>query len=133
MTAIHQCCQGPSRRQWLQSAACGFGGLALAGLLGERNAAAATHDWPTAWGENLILECFYEPVLNHGNRWLPERRSEVEQHVAPASRSSFVSDAAPYPIYTISRTTFWIVTALVVMAIVWSLGRRGAVAEASLV
>jgi hypothetical protein len=40
MTLVHQCCQGPSRRQWLQSAACGFGGLALAGLLGERAAAA---------------------------------------------------------------------------------------------
>ena len=99
----------------------------------ERNAAAATHDWPVAWGENLILERFYEPVLDYGNRWPPEQRAEIEQHVTSANTNSYVSDAAPYPIYRIPRMTFWLVTALGVMAVVWCFGRRGAVAEASLV
>jgi hypothetical protein len=52
----------------------------------QRNVAWADGDLSTAWRENLILETFYEPVLDTpnyasltGSRWPPEQRAEAER------------------------------------------------------
>jgi hypothetical protein len=65
------------------------------------------------WKENLILERFFEPVLDFptystpsGARWRPEQRANVEASEAADPRA-YVSDANPYPIYTWSPWTFW--------------------------
>ena len=82
-----------------------------------RNIAVGTHDWSTAWSENLILERFYAPVLNHGYRLPEEQRAAIARDAGTNNRVSYVSDAAPYPIYVVRRSVFWGATALIVVAI----------------
>jgi hypothetical protein len=62
--------------------------------------------WAT-WYENLILEKYFAPVLDHptyrtpeGGRWPAEQRANVEAAVAGTGQRPFVSDAAPFPIYS---------------------------------
>jgi hypothetical protein len=78
-----------------------------------RNEAADGTDRWRAWHENTILETFFAPVLDLGSRWPPEQRSEAES-TALADRSSYRSDAEPYPIVTLDRSTFWAPVALIV-------------------
>ena len=88
-----------------------------------RNRAWDAGDVRTAVEENLILERFYAPVLDTpsfvsrtGHRWSPEHRNEADtrfkQH---ADASPYLSDANTYPIFTWSRTMFWMVVAALVM------------------
>ncbi len=95
-----------------------------------RNAAVGIQDWSTAWSENLILERFYAPVLDYGHRWLDEERSTIERSAAGTKGESYVSDAAPYPMYVIRRSMLWGATALVAAMIVWLSGRGRKAAQA---
>ena len=63
--------------------------------------------------ENTILETFFTPVLDLGSRWLPEQRTAAEANALP-DRASYRSDAEPYPIVVIDRSTFWAPVALIV-------------------
>jgi VanZ family protein len=85
-----------------------------------RNLAITAGDPWTAWNENAILERFYAPVLDRGARWPAEQRSVIEQSAHGSARGSYVSDAAPYPIYLVRRSTFWLATVLIGVATLWS-------------
>ena len=90
-----------------------------------RNTAITDGDAATAWGENLILEKYYAPVLDRGSRLSPEQRTDIEQRVHTVSARDFVSTAQPYPIYIAPRGLFWVTTALTIAATVWLfLGHR---------
>jgi len=82
------------------------------------------------WGENLILERYFAPVLDiptyaspKGNRWSPEQRADLEQRAAHAPML-FVSAAEPYPIVNWSkatyRTTVLLVAAVLVSGVFFS-------------
>ena len=65
------------------------------------------------WKENLILERFFEPVLDFptystpsGARWPRQQRANLEASEASDARA-YVSDANPYPIYTWRPWAFW--------------------------
>ncbi len=69
-----------------------------------RNDAAEHGDLGAAWQENLILETYFAPVLDHpsyasprGARWTPAQRADVQARATPIP--GFVSTANPYPIY----------------------------------
>ncbi len=95
-----------------------------------RNIAVGLGDWGTAWSENDILERFYPPVLEWGSRWSRDLRSDIEQRARGSARRPYVSDAAPYPIYVVRRSTFWLVTLLIGAVILW-LTRGSAFAKAA--
>lgn len=93
-----------------------------------RNEGTGLHTWK----ENLILERFFEPVLQFptystpkGARWPPDQRANVEArelvHDGP-----YVSDANPYPIYTWSPVVFWLVVTGLIAAVVFVIVRAGA-------
>jgi VanZ family protein len=84
-----------------------------------RNNAVGTRDWDAAWGENVILERFYAPVLDRLGRWSIEQKAAVERSRAGRARSPYVSDAMPYPIYVVRRSMFWLLVGLISGAIVW--------------
>jgi VanZ family protein len=84
-----------------------------------RNAAAEMGDARTAWGENAILERFYAPALDRLGRWSIEQRTRIEQNAGRAWPSAYVSDAAPYPIYVVSRAVFWLLVVVIVSAVIW--------------
>jgi hypothetical protein len=48
---------------------------------------------------------------------------EVERNARGLERASYRSDAAPYPIYVISRPVFWTITLLVAGAVMWLASR----------
>ena len=91
-------------------------------------------DGNEAWGENLILERFYAPVLDtstyaspEGNRWSAEQRANMEARLDPRA-PAFVSAANPYPIWVWPRALFWSISisvALVCLATAMFSGRRG--------
>ena len=91
-------------------------------------------DIDEAWGENLILEGFFGPVLDtatyaspNGNRWPAEQRAEVAMRVG-AVPMPFVSTAEPYPIVTWPQGLYWSVVAavaLLLVAVPLALGRAG--------
>ncbi len=89
-----------------------------------RNRAWDAGDAGTAVEENLILERFFAPVLDTpsfvsrtGHRWSPAHRAEAEARFKQRASSppSFVSDANTYPIFTWSRSVFWMVVAALVL------------------
>src|SRR5206468_1616878 len=89
-----------------------------------RNLAWGAADMFTAVRENRILEMFYAPVLDTpsyvsrtGHRWPPEQRAEAERR-AGADPRSYVSAAAPIPIYIWPRSWFWSLVAALVCGIV---------------
>ena len=89
-----------------------------------RNELLAANDARGAWMENLILEKYYEPVLDTpsyvsrtGHRWSPEQRSVVQSR-AGAADPSYISTANPYPIYAWSRLGFWFAS-LAAAAVLW--------------
>ena len=84
-----------------------------------RNTAITDGDAATAWGENLILETYYAPVLDRGSRLSPEQRTEIERRVHTVFARDFVSTAPPYPIYIAPRGRFWVTTALAIAAVFW--------------
>ena len=92
-----------------------------------RNEALGDGDSSAAWNENLILEEFYAPVLGLGSRWMPEQREQVAATV-PVDPSAYVSDAEPYPIFTVSRWQWWAGAALA-LAIVWGVAAMSTAAN----
>ena len=94
-----------------------------------RNNAVGTGDWHAAWGENVILERFYAPVLDRLGRWSIEQKTTVERSLAARTRDPYVSDAVPYPIYVVRRSTFWLLAGLISGAIVWLCARAGNASE----
>jgi VanZ family protein len=88
----------------------------------QRNIALGRRDWWTALREDAILEQFYAPVLEIRGRWSAEQRSDVERNAPRSERAPYRSDAAPYPIFVISRPVFWTMALLVtafVMGLTW--------------
>ena len=90
----------------------------------ERNRAWGVGDSFTAWRENMILETYFAPVLDTATydtptppRWPPAQRAQAAAIVGP-DPGFYMSRAAPYPIYTWSRLTYWISVAVIVAAIV---------------
>ena len=91
-----------------------------------RNNADSDRDPWTAWNENLILERYYAPVLDRGSRWSAGRRTAMEQRARGVVRASYVSAAAPYPIYITRRGPFWGVTILLIAVVAGLVaGRHG--------
>ena len=90
----------------------------------QRNIALGRRDWSTALGEDTILEQFYAPVLDLRGRWPPEQRLEFEQNAPGLERSSYRSDAAPYPIYVINRPLFWAIILFMAASVMWLTSRR---------
>ena len=84
-----------------------------------RNMAAGSGDARTAWGENLILEKYFRPVLDLGFRWPREQYDSTAATARNASPAMYVSHAAPYSIYVIDRRAFWSLAALLAGVIVW--------------
>ena len=84
----------------------------------ERNRRWDGGDIAAAWRENLILERFFEPVLDrqtyaslNGNRWPPEHRADAEARGAGLT-APFVSAAEPYPILAWSKGLYWFAVVL---------------------
>jgi len=83
------------------------------------------------WKENLILERFFDPVLEYrtystpsGARWPQEQRANVEaQHGHDAT--PYVSTANPYPIYAWNAVTYWAMVAAVVAVAVFGIMKVG--------
>lgn len=76
-----------------------------------------------AWHENLILERFFAPVIDiptyaspNPNRWPLEQRQNMEASIKGID-TPFVSAAEPYPIVTWPKSTYWIIVAAVVIAL----------------
>ena len=88
-----------------------------------RNTAIGTGDWSAALGEDAILERFYSPVLDRLGRLSSGQRADIEHNIRGTAAGSYVSDAVPYPIYTVRRSSFWLVTMVVSGGIVWLAGR----------
>jgi hypothetical protein len=83
-----------------------------------RNLAWSEGDVHRAWGENRILEKFFEPMLDtptyaglNGHRWPREQRADAEARASSYPSSAFVSDAEPYPILVWPHAAFWTVVA----------------------
>jgi hypothetical protein len=94
-----------------------------------RNNAIGTDDWEAAWGENLILERFYAPVLDRLGRLSIEQKAVIERSLAGRARNPYLSDAVPYPIYVVQRPMFWLLACLISGAIVWFCARAGDASE----
>jgi hypothetical protein len=87
-----------------------------------RNRAITEGDLSAAWNENAILERFYAPVLDRGDRWSDGQRAEIAQHARTSTPTAYVSDAEPYPIYATRARTVW-AAAAVLAAVIVSLWR----------
>jgi VanZ like family len=77
------------------------------------------------WRENLILERYFNPVLDiptyaspKGNRWGPDQRVNLQVRVAQVPMP-FISAAEPYPIVSWSKTTY-VTTVLIVATVLMS-------------
>jgi hypothetical protein len=88
----------------------------------EGNVLAARH-------ENLILEKYYAPVLDtpsylsaSGHRWPAEQREHAESWPGPGFMI-YVSDALPYPVWTLPSRVFWLMLTTLVAVVVWLLRR----------
>ena len=94
-----------------------------------RNNAVGAGEWNAAWGENVILERFYAPVLDRLGRWSIEQKAGFERSLGGRARGPYVSDAVPYPIYVVRRSIFWLIVLLVSGAMVWFCARDGRASE----
>jgi VanZ family protein len=88
-----------------------------------RNRAIGAGDWSAALGEDAILERFYSPVLDRLGHLSREQRTEIELNIPRTGGTPYVSDAVPYPIYTVRRSRFWSVTLLLTVGILWLFAR----------
>jgi hypothetical protein len=88
-----------------------------------RNVAWTSADLFTAWRENLILERFFEPVLERpsdgasaGARWSPDQRAlaATQMQFDPAF---YLSHAAPLPIAEWPSWCLWLSVGAIVVAI----------------
>jgi hypothetical protein len=89
-----------------------------------RNTAWDEGDAAEAWGENLILERYFEPMLDTptytslvGHRWPAGQRDDAKRRLPAAASVPFVSDAEPYPIIAWPPPAYWGLVGLLVAAI----------------
>ena len=91
-----------------------------------------------AFEENRILERFFAPVLDTpsyvsrtGHRWAAAQRADGEARAGQAliERRPYVSDAHLYPIFSWSKTVFWLVVAALAIAVLVPLRFRAAPAS----
>lgn len=94
-----------------------------------RNNAIGTDNWDAAWGEDVILERFYAPVLDRLGRLSIEQKAGIERSLGGRAQGPYLSDAAPYPIYVVQRSMFWLIVLLVSGVIVWFSARAGSASE----
>jgi hypothetical protein len=92
-----------------------------------RNEGTGLHTWK----ENLILERFFDPVLQYptystpsGARWPPEQRANAEAQYGH-DPAPYVSDANPYPIYPWNPMPFWTTVAAVMAVAVFGIMKVG--------
>jgi len=83
------------------------------------------------WRENLILERFFDPVLQYptystpsGARWPAEQRANAEAQYGH-DPAPYVSNANPYPIYTWNPMAFWASVAVVIAVAVFGIMKVG--------
>ena len=88
-----------------------------------RNMAIGRREWRVAVREDAILERFYAPVAGIRGRWSAEQRSEFERNARGLEQEPYRSDAAPYPIYVMSRAVFWTITLLIAASVMWLASR----------
>lgn len=103
--------------------------------LQRRNEHLSAGDRWAASRENLIVERYFGPVLalaDPAARWSPDARAAIDAEAGHRD-ARYVSDAAPYPIFTVSRGAFWLATAafLAVAGLYALSGRRSAVPAAT--
>lgn len=67
---------------------------------------AWTSDVDTAWGENLILEKYFAPVLRAGQAWPAAQRADAAARHRVDSGRRFESHAERYPILTWNKPLF---------------------------
>jgi hypothetical protein len=86
-----------------------------------RNEDWTAGNYSGAWNENLILERFYQPVLDTssyalpgGGRWPAAQRADAAARTG-AQAAPFVSDAQPYPVFIWPKPLFWSAVALVML------------------
>ncbi len=79
-----------------------------------RNGLWAANDFTRARLENLVLERFFEPVLDtstyalpHGGRWPAAQQAEADTRARPLS-GPFFSDAEPYTMVAWPKLHFWL-------------------------
>jgi VanZ family protein len=94
-----------------------------------RNNAIGTGDWDAAWGENVILERFYAPVLDRLGHLSIEQKAGIERSLAGRARGPYISDAVPYPIYVVRRSIFWLVAVLISGTMIWFFARAASASE----
>ena len=92
-----------------------------------RNEGTGLHTWK----ENLILERFFDPVLQYptystpsGARWPLEQRANAEARYGH-DPAPYISGANPYPIYTWNAMPFWTTSAVVIAAAVLGIMKAG--------
>jgi VanZ family protein len=98
-----------------------------------RNVAWTEGNAAAAWAENLILEKYYEPVLDTpsyisraGHRWPAEQRADAERRAEGLVRVSYVSDAYPYRLFAWRRIPYWAIVGLAAAGLLWPwLAARG--------
>jgi VanZ family protein len=94
----------------------------------ERNRQWAAGHVRAAWQENLILEKYYDAVLDApsyvsatGHRWPAPQRADAAARVGTdptgAAAAAYVSQAYPYPIVLWSRRRFWMSVAPILAGI----------------
>jgi VanZ family protein len=87
-----------------------------------RNRAWSAGEPRTAWRENLILERYFEPVLDIGHRWPAAQRDDAERRERSESGTpAFDSDAFPYPLYRVYPSELWAL-AVAAAGCVWLIG-----------
>lgn len=81
-----------------------------------RNAAWEGGDAKAAWRENLVLEKYFQPVLDApsyvsptGHRWHPDHRADAEARARATAGEPFTSRAYPYPLYYWPPWALWLV------------------------
>jgi hypothetical protein len=87
-----------------------------------RNELAGDGEYVAAFRENQILERFFAPVLDtitfavpEVSRWPADQKADMASRAQPDTRR-YVSDAAPYPIYTWRPDVFWVLISLFIVA-----------------
>ncbi|HEX5108282.1 MAG TPA: VanZ family protein [Vicinamibacterales bacterium] len=95
-----------------------------------RNEAAGAGDALMAWRENEILERFFSPILDWPtyaapmpSRWPPAQREDFSSRSA-ADERPYVSTAQAFPLFTLTRPTFWTFVAVALGAVGWWCVRR---------
>jgi hypothetical protein len=90
-----------------------------------RNRCWEEQNFRCAWRENLILEEYFQPVLDTPNyisaggfRWLPDQRADAAARES-ADGEMYLSEANAVPIVVWSKIGFWCIVAGVIVLLLW--------------